>query len=138
MKSKIENARKALETLVIYAAEGGLSDKEIDIVFDAYDVITAAFDAFGGNDFEVCRGVVVNEKALKDLSLSKGALYLLLCMRAESEGKVDFEFPRTVAVEYNIPAASFRRYVSELIAKGYIQRNSGRPFGATNIYRLTK
>lgn len=138
MKSKIENARKALETLVIYAAEGGLSDKEIDIVFDAYDDITAAFDAFGSNDFEVCRGVVVNEKALRDFGLSNGALHLLLCMGAESKGKVDFEFSRTVAMEYNIPAASFRRYVSELIAKGYIQRNSGRPFGATNIYRLTK
>lgn len=138
MKSKIEKARMSLETLVIYATEGGLTDEEFDIVFDAYDDIAAAFDVFGSNDFEVCRGVVVNEKALKDFSLSNGALHLLLCMCAESEGKVDFEFPRTVAMEYNIPAASFRRYVSELIAKGYIQRNSGRPFGATNIYRLTK
>ncbi len=136
MKKIIEKARKSLETLIIYATECGLSAEEFDIVFDAYDEITSAFNALDNNNFKGSKGNVVTQKALKDFGLSYGASHLLFCMCEESNGKKDFEFPRTVAMEYNIPAASFRRYVSELISKGYIQRNSGRPFGATNIYRL--
>lgn len=135
MKSKLEKAKEALEVMTMYATEG-LSDSEIDVVFDAREDIEEALAALG-TTIPTARPMTFPE-SVKGLGLSNGAIRLLLCMRAESEGAEEVEFPKTVAEEYDIPVASLRRYVDELIAKGCISRDSRAGFGGANIYRFAK
>ena len=134
MKNKLEKAKAALEVLTIYATEGGLLDSEIDVVFDAREDIEEALAALG-TTFPTAFPMTFS---VKGLDLSSGALRLLLCMGEESKGAEEFEFPKTVAEEYDIPVASLRRYVDELIAKGCILRGSRAGFGGANIYRFEK
>lgn len=134
MKSKLEKAKAALEVLTIYATEGGLLDSEIDVVFDAREDIEEALAALE-TTFPTAFPMTFS---VKGLDLSSGALRLLLCMGEESKGAEEFEVPKTVAEEYDIPVASLRRYVDELIAKGCILRGSRAGFGGANTYRFAK
>lgn len=57
--------------------------------------------------------------------LSAGSKNLYLCMCLESGGRREFTFPLSAATKkYGIPAASFRRYVEELVKAGFIIRHS--------------
>ena len=132
MKSKLEKAKEALQVLIMYATEDR-EDDEIDTVYDAAEEIEAALET----TFPMARPMTFPE-SVKGLGLSNGALRLLLCMREESKGAEEFEFPKTVAEEYGIPVSSLRRYADELIAKGCILCCSRAGLSGANVYRLAK
>lgn len=70
-------------------------------------------------------------------ALSAGAKHLYLCMALECGGKRDFTFPLSSAKRCGIPPASFRRRVEELIAAGFLERNSGANMRQPNNYRFS-
>lgn len=68
--------------------------------------------------------------------LSYGAKMLYFAMAMEAAGKIEFQFPQTVATKHGFPQKSFRRYVSELKDGGFITVNSGWNTREANIYKF--
>ena len=71
-------------------------------------------------------------------SLSAGARLLYMSMAMEAAGKIEFEFPLSVAVNHGFSESSFRRYAKELINAEFITSNSGRATREPNRYRFTE
>lgn len=57
-------------------------------------------------------------------SLSAGAQMLFFCMAMESGGQRSLVFPLSAAKKYGIAQRSFRRYLEELEAAGFIEKVS--------------
>ena len=70
-------------------------------------------------------------------SLSAGARFMYLCMAMESAGRREFTFPQKAAKKYGIPPASMRRYIDELVARGYIEKQSMANLRQPNEYRFS-
>jgi hypothetical protein len=60
-----------------------------------------------------------------------------LCMTLQSAGKREFQFPNATARKYGISDKSFRRYVRELEAGGFLTINSGKITREPNIYSFS-
>lgn len=69
--------------------------------------------------------------------LSSGAQMTYICMTLHSAGKRDFQFPNATAKRYGLADKSFRRYVAELAAAGFIKVNSGKLTREPNIYTFS-
>ena len=96
--------------------------------------LSANVDCKDGRFIQVGNSFLLSKRVQ---TLSTGARITYLCMAMESAGKQTFEFPKTAAEKYGIPVASFRRYVDELVAGGYIHRVSGRASQQPNQYRFS-
>lgn len=70
-------------------------------------------------------------------SLSSGAQQLYERMSMESAGRQSFVFPLTTAHKYGIKDTSFRRYIDELIAAGFIVRHSNKNLRKPNDYSFS-
>lgn len=70
-------------------------------------------------------------------SLSSGAVRLYFAMAMEASGKIEFQFPLSVAKKHGFSQASFRRYITELEKSKFITINSGRTTREPNIYRFS-
>lgn len=70
-------------------------------------------------------------------ALSAGARFLYVCMSVESRGRWEFTFPLSAAKAYGIAEKSFRRWVDELEASGFVTVNSGACVRAPNIYAFS-
>ena len=66
--------------------------------------------------------------------LTPGAQMTYICMTLHSGGKRDFQFPNATAKKFGFAEKSFRRYVAELAAAGFIKVNSGKLTREPNIY----
>ncbi len=66
--------------------------------------------------------------------LTPGAQMTYICMTLHSGGKREFQFPNAIAKKYGFASKSFRRYVAELAAAGFISVNSGRTTREPNVY----
>jgi hypothetical protein len=69
--------------------------------------------------------------------LTPGAKMLYITMTLQSAGRRDFEFPNATAHRYGFADKSFRRYVAELAAAGFITVVSGRTVRQPNLYSFS-
>lgn len=70
-------------------------------------------------------------------ALSAGAQVLYLCMALESGGRREFIFPLTSAKKYGIAARSFRRYLTELVDMGFLEKQSMANLRQPNEYNFS-
>ena len=70
-------------------------------------------------------------------SLSSGAKTLYYCMAMECGGKREFLFPRVCALKYGFAEKSFRRYITELEARGFLIRRSMKNLRRPNEYSFS-
>ena len=71
-------------------------------------------------------------------SLSTGARYMYFCMAMESAGKREFIFPQKAAKKYGIAPALMRRYIVELVERGYIEKQSMANLRQPNEYKFSQ
>lgn len=69
--------------------------------------------------------------------LTPGAQITYISMSVVSAGKREFQFPNSTARKYGISDKSFRRYVRELEAAGFLTINSGKITREPNIYSFS-
>ena len=72
-----------------------------------------------------------------DKALSPGAKTLYCCMAMECGGKREFLFPRVCALKYGFAEKSFRRYITELEARGFLIRRSMKNLRRPNEYSFS-
>ncbi len=70
-------------------------------------------------------------------ALSAGAKHLYLSMCLESGGHRTFVFPLSSAKKYGVPSSSFRRYIDELEAAGFIEVFSNANLRKKNDYTFS-
>lgn len=86
------------------------------------------------------RFIQVGDTLLMDKTfqvLSPGARTLYCCMAMECGGRRDFLFPRACALKYGFAEKSFRRYVAELEARGFLLRHSMKTLRRPNEYSFS-
>ena len=68
-------------------------------------------------------------------NLSAGAFKLYICCAMEAAGSSGFQIPASKAERYGIPRKSMQRYIKELEAAGFIQKDrSGQSTRTANEY----
>ena len=85
--------------------------------------------------FIQCGNTLLLSKAFH--RLSSGARFMYFCMAMESAGRREFTFPQKAAKKYGIPPASMRRHIDELVAGGYIEKQSMANLRQPNEYRFS-
>jgi hypothetical protein len=93
--------------------------------------VSARIDCKEGRFLQIGNSLLLSEQFK---ALSAGAKHLYICMTMESGGRRAFVFPLAAAKKYGVASTSFRRYIEELEAKGFIEVHSNANLRQKNDY----